>query len=594
MSRRIPSFPWSAIFAGCAAYSVIQLCFIGLPSFIGGSEAREAQVIEVILRSNEWVLPLRNGIIPSKPPLFHWTGAALALIAGGVSEFLARLPSHLYALGVLVCCGYVAYQLALLGRASEGSQHARRAAMLAPGILALTYGFHQMASLAVVDMSFCFCAWAAFGALLWSIRGPHEGAASQLGRGMFWILCALGILARGPLGGALIVLLAALGIAWVCGLREALRQLVQPSWGWLGFALPGCWYCLAWMRGGQAFLERQLIFENLARVLGGERVNSESWWFYLPSIARTSFPWGIIAMVGGASLLTSSPTVSYRDRPLSRLSSAPIVVFLGGLLALSLAQGKRHSYALPLLPLLAVQIGIMASAGIGRLPMAKLSRLQDIARRTEVALSLFAAALLAAVGLGMHVEWGHQPLEGILKAGLAQYSLRLGALMLPVLVLIGCCRKVRPSMVCGSVWLLALSLMTAAITFGGVVKATLKDFPLMTEQLELLLRPDERLVFIKEPSDEYFDPFFFYLHRPVRIISAEAALGACEEGALYVAHQEWFEQAFAGLPGRATQVALVQETLHALRRDGVRGISVFRCSPTSGRTLPMEGAWHEA
>ena len=103
MSRRIPSFPWSAIFAGCAAYSVIQLCFIGLPSFIGGSEAREAQVIEVILRSNEWVLPLRNGIIPSKPPLFHWTGAALALIAGGVSEFLARLPSHLYALGVLVC-----------------------------------------------------------------------------------------------------------------------------------------------------------------------------------------------------------------------------------------------------------------------------------------------------------------------------------------------------------------------------------------------------------------------------------------------------------------------------------------------------------
>jgi len=38
-------------------------------------EAREALVVQGIVRNHEWILPLRNGAIPSKPPFFHWLAA---------------------------------------------------------------------------------------------------------------------------------------------------------------------------------------------------------------------------------------------------------------------------------------------------------------------------------------------------------------------------------------------------------------------------------------------------------------------------------------------------------------------------------------
>src|ERR1044071_6720919 len=49
-------------------------------------EAREGLVVWGIVHNNEWILPFRNGELPSKPPLFHW----LAAVVGGVF-FLSRL-----------------------------------------------------------------------------------------------------------------------------------------------------------------------------------------------------------------------------------------------------------------------------------------------------------------------------------------------------------------------------------------------------------------------------------------------------------------------------------------------------------------------
>ena len=67
VESRTQSFPTRALLVLLGAYGVVYLLFLGLPLIGGSSEAREAQVIDVILRENTWALPLRNGIVPSKP-----------------------------------------------------------------------------------------------------------------------------------------------------------------------------------------------------------------------------------------------------------------------------------------------------------------------------------------------------------------------------------------------------------------------------------------------------------------------------------------------------------------------------------------------
>src|SRR5262249_1186610 len=73
---------------------------ISLPQIGGSSEAREAHVVKIIATTGNWLLPIRNGLIPSKPMLFHWLGAAIANL--GVDPLLAaRLASSLFGCGII-------------------------------------------------------------------------------------------------------------------------------------------------------------------------------------------------------------------------------------------------------------------------------------------------------------------------------------------------------------------------------------------------------------------------------------------------------------------------------------------------------------
>ena len=87
-------------------------------------EAREALVIQDIVKNNNWALPLRNGELPSKPILYHWIAAVFALLVG-LSDFTIRLPSVIGAAMMM----WTVYSLGRLDRN-------RNTGLLAVGILA--------------------------------------------------------------------------------------------------------------------------------------------------------------------------------------------------------------------------------------------------------------------------------------------------------------------------------------------------------------------------------------------------------------------------------------------------------------------------
>jgi 4-amino-4-deoxy-L-arabinose transferase-like glycosyltransferase len=161
------------------------------------------------------------------------------------------------------------------------------------------------------------------------------------------------------------------------GVSRSLKQLIKPSLGWAFFLLPVAWYLAAFQRGGEAFIDRQLIFENVRRVVGGEHMNTQPWWFYLPSLARTTFPWWLLCgylMVQFFPFLKpglhrheeESTTLPPALHSHTRFRFVPIFCFLAGLILFSIPSGKRHSYLLSLLPFIALQIAVLLSEVIHR------------------------------------------------------------------------------------------------------------------------------------------------------------------------------------------------------------------------------------
>jgi 4-amino-4-deoxy-L-arabinose transferase-like glycosyltransferase len=559
-------------------YLLVQALFVGLPGIAGSSEAREAQVVDIIVREGAWTLPLRNGIIPSKPPLYHWGAAALSLSLGEVSEFTARYTSQICAVICVFLVSLITYRFAQQRRSFESPHHPRRSALLAAAILSLTYGFYQMGCQAMVDMTFAVCVWAALASVALSTRLGVESPqqVSEVGRTLFWFCCALGVLARGPLGIALPV--ALVGMAGWCsiGFVTTVRIFVRPSFGWFALAIPVVWYYRAYLVGGDAFLERQLFFENIKRFSGGEFVNSQPWWFYVPSVLRTTLPWGIVLLGIVVSSIFRQQTLSY-PAGIVRRRWLPLILLCTGIVLFSLSAGKRHSYLLPLLPLIAVQLGVEVSSlfeGGGDRARARAVR---VGRTTEVMLA--GVSMFILFGIGVVGEFFLTPAGYLRDAYMAIPAVISRSAILVVVCAIGTFLGLRRRLLTlyGSVWCLMIVLMTSAVAAGASIKAHLKSFDQMATAWLATASERDTLAVFKHPFDEYFDPILYYVHRPVEILPFEAVSSECEPAKVYAAKRQWLDAHQGVFRGSVVRVLTVRERLLAHKNDASRDVVFFRC-----------------
>lgn len=573
-----PQFPRTYILAALSVYSLLQVLFLGLAPIAGSTEAREAQVIDTILRDGEWILPLRNGIVPSKPPLFHWIGASVSSALGEVSELSVRLPSHVAALGILLCSGLIAFRLARFSQTVEGDLHQERVALVAPAILSLTYGFHQLSSQAMVDMTFSFFMWAALTSLMWSNAEEWKNSSriSWKNRALFWLFCAGAMLARGPVGAALPVLLVGATGLYLAGVRITIRETFRPSLGWLAFAIPVAWYYAAYLKGGEAFLARQLLFENVQRFVGGEKINTESWWFYIPSLLRTTAPWGALMLYGAFRYVTTARTMTYLGG-FQRWALTPTIALVAGTILLSLSSGKRHSYTLPLLPLVAIQCALFYSMFLERRGLNMRERFWRLAGRCEAILSGALVIAVMGVGIAHTVNWNHHPLEDIVKFACAPLTLRIGIAVLFTLLGMNILRRSGTRLPYVRVWILLVLCMTLSVSTGNVIKGTLKGWPLMTEQLLLITKPGQSIAVIKDTFDEYFDPIFFYAHRPMSIVTDSQSLDRCDPHIVYVARHSWLSKNRDLIPGDIQLLTTLKELQRAFGGGRGEDIEVFLC-----------------
>ena len=292
-------------------------------------EAREGLVVWGIVHNNEWILPFRNGELPSKPPLFHWLAALCALILG-MDDFAVRLPSALAA-EVLAATTYI------VGRAAGN----RMTGWLSVGALLGMYEFWDSGTQARVDMLFSACVAVSLAGFFFWYRDRRDAA-----RAVCYVAAALAVLTKGPAG----VVLPALVIGVFLAAQRELRLLAE-LWSWplaaSALIVDLGWYAWAYHIGGDAFLRLQLVHENFDRALGLAEIG-ESRNYLAPVVwlvSRTA-PWSL-ALVWSAVRRSRGEREDDAGRFLHSWWMVVLIVF-------TLAVGKRAVYLLPLYPAIAV------------------------------------------------------------------------------------------------------------------------------------------------------------------------------------------------------------------------------------------------
>ncbi|HEV7734514.1 MAG TPA: glycosyltransferase family 39 protein [Candidatus Binatia bacterium] len=334
----------------CEADAVVSTC-LAIPLAVGlllappihtRGEAREGMVVRSVTRG-DWVLPRREGRVPSKPPLFHWT-AAMAARVFGLSDTTIRLPSLIAAWLILVVTMRMGAEMG-----------GRRVGWLACGALLCMPAFWAAALEARVDMVFAACVCVSIACGHRAVRPGDTGA-----RVLCYAATAAAVLAKGPAGAALPTL--------IFGARTLLRPraaTVTPLWSGslatLAAAIVLGWYGAAAAMGGREFVDVQLLRENLDRALGlrtfaGRRRHAPL--KLVGAFIVHLAPWNLAVV--------ASAVQWYRDR---RLDDDGILLhawWIVVLAAFTIAAGKRSIYLLPLYPAVALLAGrVLAS----RVPM---------------------------------------------------------------------------------------------------------------------------------------------------------------------------------------------------------------------------------
>lgn len=329
------------LFALFVLGAISFFCGLGAVGLIGPDESRYAEVARGMLAHGDWITPhLRGEPWLDKPPLYYWAAAgSMSLL--GETETALRLPAAIASLATCFLIAFVGTRLfgfavgiraGLVLAASLGMVvYGRAAIMEALLTLWLTVGLGAYALYATLRPSLLWllAASAAFGAAVLA-KGPIGILLPMLVVGSFYLFDRLGILA---------------------GRRRAFvpswRHLILATPLFLAVAMP--WHVAIGQRIGWEYVEVFLFQHNVDRFLSTVHRHPGPFYYYLPVLAVVLFPWSAFVPVAV-------------QRAIRKIDPPRIFLLLWIVVPLvffSLAGSKLPGYILPILPPLALLLGLV-------------------------------------------------------------------------------------------------------------------------------------------------------------------------------------------------------------------------------------------
>lgn len=315
-------------------------------SLWSANDTREGAMIASMARGGSWTLPELNGVpYLEKPPLLHWTGAALCQLFGTVNEGLVRLPAALFGFGSLVL-------IWLFGRALGRE----RAGLLAAALCATALLMAEYARIVLTDTALTFVVLLS----LWLFWCAYTAATWRLLRfTLFLLATALSFYAKGLLGPGFVWVSVGLFLLW----RREWKMLFGLPLAFLPvFALVlAPWIAALWAAGGRDYLVgvfwdnqfgRFLAFSDQTLPHDPYFVHKEPLWYYLKSAPLRLLPWTLLVVP--ALMRWFRRGSEYRGDLALFLRLALVAM----LVVLHVSSAKTACYLLPLFPLAFLMTGV--------------------------------------------------------------------------------------------------------------------------------------------------------------------------------------------------------------------------------------------
>jgi 4-amino-4-deoxy-L-arabinose transferase-like glycosyltransferase len=323
--------------------AVVFFWFLGGHDLWAPDEPFFAEGAREMVADGQWLVPHVNGVVNNhKPPLFFWLIAIFSLPLGAVSEFTARLPSVLAAVGTLALTMRLARRW-----------YGPKTAAVAGAILATSYMFWDKARWSQIDSVLCFLIWVSLSAFEAYMAGDVDGRRAGV---LFWFAAGLAVLAKGPVG-----VLLPLGIVLVVLAMErdvgSLRGFA-PIMGPLVFLLTtGAWAAAASLWGPSDYSVIGSLREHFVeRGIHGMH-HAQPFWYYAERLPLSLLPW--------AGLLPGALVAAWRSRRRSPGTRFALAATIFVVVFFSISTEKRDLYVLPAFPAIALMMASLVAVVAG-------------------------------------------------------------------------------------------------------------------------------------------------------------------------------------------------------------------------------------
>ncbi|MEX2026419.1 MAG: glycosyltransferase family 39 protein [Pirellulaceae bacterium] len=394
-----------------ALSATVMLTGLGGSRLWDDDEPRNAGCAREMLARGDWIVPwFNNELRAHKPVLTYWC-MMLSYLALGDSEFSARFPSALAAIGTTL----LTYAI---GRRLFSPQAALWAALILP----TTMLFALAGRIATPDSLLIFCVTLTMAMYVWTAwpkadagenHETHKGHVKKTSETTpyfprawgqataVYAAMGLAVLAKGPVGMVLptaIIGMLLLVVRWrsriltrsvsegflpfsprlrfgFVWLARISAHFIATAWSMRPLTalavvalVAGPWYLAVGYRTDWQFLEEFFIKHNVERATGAMEGHRGGIWFYPAMLLIGFFPWSSFAIPLGLDTFATMKRPS-RERTAQLFLLCWIGVWLG---AFTIARTKLPSYATPCFPAIALLTGhfierlLASNVAIGR------------------------------------------------------------------------------------------------------------------------------------------------------------------------------------------------------------------------------------
>ncbi|CAD5950724.1 ArnT family glycosyltransferase [Planktothrix agardhii] len=375
---KTPGFPWLVFILGLGLIGFLAFFWnLGTSGLLDETEPLFAESARQMLVNGDWITPYFNQETRfDKPPLIYWLMAISYQIVG-VNEWGVRLPSAFSGF-LLVCLGFytLSYyvQQTQFYTIKDNQKQDFISPLVQPGfrkiilhplpwmgalLIAFNPGILAWARIGVSDMLLTGCLGSALLAFFLGYAKSELQEGQDLPPGFnsykiwylaFYILTALAVLTKGPVGIVLPILIIGSFLIYLGEGRKVLKEMDLLKGSLIFLVITISWYVLVILVNGQNYINSFFGYHNFQRFTTVVNHHSAPWYFYFIVVLVGFAPFSVYLPPAIASTKFWKRRYWQHQTRIKQLQLFAVFWFGGIFIFFTLAVTKLPSYILPLIP----------------------------------------------------------------------------------------------------------------------------------------------------------------------------------------------------------------------------------------------------